>query len=100
AGEWGYFFEAPAGLTKELLKDVAPLAEVVKLVAAVSDNDFTADKIKSAVWDYATQEGRGRVLWPMRVALSGRERSADPFTIAAIIGKAETIKRLTHALDL
>ncbi len=100
SGEWDYFFEAPE-LAKELLRDPAPLSQIIKLISDLGESevDFTAEKIKTAIWDYATSEGRGKVLWPMRVALSGRAQSADPFTIAAIIGKEETIKRLTHALN-
>ncbi|MCX6712608.1 MAG: hypothetical protein NTY66_00155 [Candidatus Vogelbacteria bacterium] len=33
----------------------------------------------------------------MRIALSGREKSPDPFTLAAIFGKEETLKRLANA---
>ncbi|MEK7189570.1 MAG: hypothetical protein AAB666_01150 [Patescibacteria group bacterium] len=42
----------------------------------------------------------GSTLWPMRVALSGREASPGPFAIAGILGKEETVKRLKTALDL
>ncbi len=42
----------------------------------------------------------GEVLWPMRVALSGRKESCGPFTIAAVIGKEETLQRLEHAINL
>src|SRR5690606_9521332 len=62
--------------------------------------DFsTPETIKSALWDYAEQEGRGEGLWPLRVALTGRERSPDPFTVAHIIGYEDTIRRLKSACD-
>ncbi len=41
---------------------------------------------------------KGEVLHPVRMALSGRDKSPDPFTIASIIGKNETISRLQKAL--
>ncbi|MDZ7726173.1 MAG: glutamate--tRNA ligase [Candidatus Campbellbacteria bacterium] len=53
--------------------------------------------IKNAVWEYATEKGRGEVLWPMRVALSGKEQSLDPFTIASVLGKLKTVERLKKA---
>ncbi|MBP6911637.1 MAG: glutamate--tRNA ligase [Candidatus Pacebacteria bacterium] len=53
--------------------------------------------IKKSLWDFATERGRGEVLWPMRVALSGLEFSPDPFLIAEIVGKDETLTRLHHA---
>jgi nondiscriminating glutamyl-tRNA synthetase len=45
---------------------------------------------------------RGHVLWPMRVALSGKEHSPGPFEIAAALGREATCARLTvglHALE-
>lgn len=99
AGEWDYFFEAPKP-DKELLKTPETLEKTIELLKAPNADEFTAEKIKEAVWDYAEQEGKAKILWPMRVALSGRSRSADPFTIATIIGKEETIKRLKHAKGL
>lgn len=61
---------------------------------------FTAEKIKEAIWDYATAEGRGSVLWPMRAALTGREKSPDPFTVAEIIGKNATMERIRKAVSV
>lgn len=62
--------------------------------------DFSAENIKNALWEYATARGRKHVLWPMRYALSGKEKSSDPFTIASIIGKEATTRRLKKAAEL
>lgn len=63
--------------------------------------DFSStETIKSALWDYATEQGRGDVLWPLRVALSGKKQSPDPFVIASMVGKEETQRRITSALAL
>lgn len=59
--------------------------------------DTPEEKIKEVIWKYAEEKGRGNVLWPFRVALTGLEKSPDPFTIAEILGKSETIKRLQNA---
>jgi len=40
---------------------------------------------------------RGYLLWPLRVALTGKEASAGPFEIAEIIGKEKAIKRIGEA---
>jgi len=98
-GEWGYFFEAPKVDGQKLVwKDDGlenakkHLGEVTKLL---EKTDFSsADSIKKAVWSYAEREGKGSVLWPMRYALSGRDKSPDPFTLAYVLGKEETLKRL------
>ena len=43
---------------------------------------------------------RGLLLWPLRVALTGKESSAPPFEIAEILGKEKTIKRLKEAKEI
>lgn len=47
------------------------------------------------------EEGdRGYLLWPLRVALTGKEASAGPFEIAEILGKEKTLKRIKEAMKL
>ncbi|MBI2482336.1 MAG: glutamate--tRNA ligase [Candidatus Vogelbacteria bacterium] len=99
AGELAYFFESPKP-NKDLLKNTAHLVKVSELLGALPQADWTIESIKNSVWDFATEVGRAEVLWPMRVALSGQAKSADPFTIAAIIGQEETLARLTYAQNL
>ena len=41
----------------------------------------------------------GEILWPLRVALSGREKSPSPFEIIAILGIEEAIKRIEYAIQ-
>jgi len=43
---------------------------------------------------------RGYLLWPLRVALTGKEASAGPFEIAEILGKEKTLKRIRGARGL
>ncbi len=69
------------------------------LTTLSSLTDFSKESVKTALWSYAEKEGRGNVLWPMRYALSGKEKSPDPFIISEILGKEETLKRLTHAYE-
>ncbi len=99
SGELDCFFTAPTP-SKELLKNQSHFAKVISLLETVDAEQFTPETVKTAVWDYATEQGRGEVLWPMRVALSGKEKSPDPFTIASLIGKEETLNRLRHAQEL
>lgn len=44
------------------------------------------------------EEGRTRVLHPLRVALSGRITSPPPVEIAYFLGKDETLKRIGVAI--
>ena len=50
--------------------------------------------VKTALWDYATTTGRGQVLWAMRYALSGKDKSPDPFALAGLLGKGEALARI------
>ncbi len=60
--------------------------------------DFSSpEAIKSALWEYTEEIGRGELLWPLRVALTGKEKSPDPFISAYIIGKEQTLLRLKNA---
>ena len=63
-----------------------------------SDAEFTADAFRQALWPYAEEHGKGDVLWPVRVALTGKERSPDPFTSASILGRDESTKRIRDAI--
>lgn len=107
-GEIGYFFEDPI-YPKEALfwkddKDAGHtcthLDKTAELLQKISQVDFTADIVKIALWDYATEAGRGNVLWPLRYALSGRDKSPDPFMLASILGKDTTLRRIEHAKEL
>lgn len=40
---------------------------------------------------------RGSLLWPLRVALTGKEHSAGPFEIAEILGKNKVLERIKEA---
>ena len=94
----------PALLIKGAKTDVSVakihLSAVAKLLEGLSSEQFTSDEIKNSIFPYATKEGRGAVLWPLRVALSGREKSPDPFIIASLIGKERTLERITKAMEL
>jgi glutamyl-tRNA synthetase len=112
AGEFDYFFKNPVVDTNMLiwkgLKDDADaqektkkhISKVIALLEAVPAGNWNYDSIKASIIEYAEQEGKGNVLWPFRVALSGREKSPDPFELAQILGKEETIKRLNKIYKL
>ncbi len=44
------------------------------------------------------EDNRGNILWPVRVALSGKKASASPFEIAMALGKERCLKRLEKAV--
>ncbi len=42
-------------------------------------------------------DDRGRFLWPLRAALTGKKNSAGPFEVTYILGREEAIKRLEQS---
>lgn len=107
AGEIDYYFVMPEYPKEKLLwkgendiaKTKARLTQTLNILKTLNEISFTAEKIKDALWDYATEEGRGSVLWPMRMALSGKDKSPDPFILAETLGKNETEQRLLQAIE-
>jgi glutamyl-tRNA synthetase len=108
AGELDYFFTEPTYPKESLLfkgkGDLTAtkihLKKAIALLEALPSTSFTGDAVKAAVWDYASEIGRGEVLWPMRFALSGKEKSPDPFTLSELLGKEATIERLEAAIKI
>ncbi|MFA5131949.1 MAG: glutamate--tRNA ligase [Candidatus Paceibacterota bacterium] len=105
--EFGFFVKRPT-IEKErvLYKDDeahVAIRHLEKVQEIISAADFSsAEAIKQAIMPYAEAEGKGNVLWPLRMSLSGQEKSVDPFTICYVLGKEETLARLRevcHTLD-
>jgi glutamyl-tRNA synthetase len=105
-GELGWFLETPKVDKEKLIyKNVGleKISENLKLAEAaivkLDENNFTAENIKESLMPIANSlPSRGELLHPVRYALSGMDRSPDPFIIASIIGKNETLSRLQKAL--
>lgn len=101
-GEFDYYISAPLVDTSKvtwkedsLEHAKTHLLKVIELTQMISDTDWNKETVKASVWEYAESVGRGNVLWPFRFTLSGRDKSPDPFTLAEILGKMETIARLS-----
>jgi glutamyl/glutaminyl-tRNA synthetase len=111
SGELSFFFNepkinkdnlvCPAKLRKDApitLNDIKRHLDTVHQILKNLDK-WNKEEIKNALWDYASKEGRGIVLWALRYALSGQEKSPDPFIISEIIGKEKTLERIKNATE-
>jgi glutamyl-tRNA synthetase len=106
-GEFDYFFEETLEYKKELLlgkkgelsKEVVitNLQKAREVITTVLEDNFSEEVIKEHLMALGEEVGRGALLWPVRVALSGREYSPDPFSLAGILGKEKVLKRLMIA---
>ncbi len=107
-GELTFFFETPTLVRDSLVfkgstadEGKTHLLEAQAILTNLGESDWTIETIKSAIMAYAdTLPKRGPALHPLRYALSGLERSPDPFTIANAIGKTETLHRIQNALTI
>jgi glutamyl/glutaminyl-tRNA synthetase len=75
------------------------LLYIKQVLSGISEDDFIVEKIKSAIWSYAEEHGRGNVLWPFRVAITGLEKSPDPFVSSYLVCKETSLKRIDIALS-
>lgn len=76
------------------------LEHIMHTIQDIDINQYNSEYVKSLIWPYAEEKGKGEVLAPLRYALTGRDKSPDPFTVAEILGKEITIKRIRHALSI
>ena len=106
AGEYEFLVQEPS-INAELLLKCAKadkegvrthLIKVQQMLVGMPEGNFTADTVKETIFPYATEAGRASVLWPLRVALSGQEKSPDPFTLCGLLGKEKTLSRIKTAL--
>lgn len=79
------------------------LKDVRNLLAGLDNKVFSdAGLIEQALKRYIMDNGlqNGNVLWPVRAALSGKQKSAGPHELVWIFAKEETLRRIDHAIDL
>lgn len=102
--EFGFYKNLPEYDAEKLIwknsdkeKTISYLQKTKELLG---ESDYgSAESIKNSIWEYVESVGRGDVLWPLRFALSGKEKSPDPFTLAYIFGKKESLLRIEKALE-
>ena len=101
-----FFFELPdypAGLliwkTAPKEKILENLRTVREMLQSALENEFNRKNLERFIMPFADTAGRGETLWPLRAALSGKEKSPGPFEIMDVLGKEETLKRIDIALE-
>ena len=94
---------------KELLRwkdmtdnDIAySLGNLENILMGVEQKDFTKQNLEKIIMPIAEGGGdRGKFLWPLRVALTGKKASAGPFEVAEILGKERALRRINTAKKL
>ena len=75
------------------------LERLSELLSQCREEDYDPAILETKLMPYANEWGRGAVLWPLRVALSGAEKSPSPFELLALLGKNESLERIKSALQ-
>ncbi len=107
AGELDFFFALGEYDKENLIYKDIPKENIfsnidlaIKSLEQIEEKDFNIENIKNSLMSIADSlENRGALLHPVRYALSGLSKSPDPFIIASILGKNETLKRLKNAIN-
>jgi len=107
-GELDFFYKKPKYEKEKLIykntdseKILINLKDVVSALEMMKENNFDKENIKIILMELADKlESRGEILHPVRFALSGLDKSPDPFVLSEILGKVETISRLNTAIKM
>lgn len=101
-----FFFELPDYEASLLIWKESESANMKENLLAVQnilggfiDASFTKEGLEKALMPLAEERGRGDVLWPLRVSLSGKKASPGPFEIMPVLGKEESIHRITIGIQ-
>lgn len=79
----------------EVLQDMLPRLEAM--------TDFSIDKIEEVCKDYIAEKElkNGRVLWPLRTAVSGKQMTpGGAYEIMEILGKDESLARIRKGIEM
>ncbi|MFA6486415.1 MAG: glutamate--tRNA ligase [Candidatus Magasanikbacteria bacterium] len=82
----------------EAVKEILPKLNDFLNTFSVQDWNKLSLETKVGEWIKENNYSNGPVLWPLRVALSGQDKSPGPFEIAEVLGKDESLRRLEIAL--
>ncbi len=99
-----YFFKENIDYQKELLfwkdakeEDTRKALEKAASILSKVENWKREEIEEKMIKEASKDKDKGKLLWPVRVALSGKKASAGPFDIMEVLGPETTFKRLKSA---
>lgn len=101
-----FFFMAPEAYDEKAAKkawkeDTSDLmGELINIIKGIGD--YSSENVTTTIktWITSKEIGFGKVMMPLRLCLAGSLQGPDVFTIAAMIGKEETIARIQRAIEV
>ena len=99
-----FFFEAPTSYDEKASKKAwseETSANLSEFAAVLNTTDFNSEKLKQAIHDFAELKflGMCKVMMPLRLSLVGELKGPDVPDIMEILGKEETVARITNAVN-
>lgn len=102
-----FFFQKPQYESSLLISKQSDKKTTLNALEAsykvlTEEKDFTRDSIEQLLRALAEKINipAGNILWPIRVALSGKAASPGVFELAEVFGKTETLARIKTAIDM
>lgn len=89
-------------IDKHWLRDEATALQILgDFRVRLAEAEWTHESLESLIRGYAEERGvgAGRVIHPLRVAVTGRQDSPGIFEVLMFIGSKQTVTRLDNALD-
>lgn len=90
---------AVEGQIMDKQKTLNNLKILIEEINKIFKADFDRENLEKAIMPLTEVWGRGDLLWPLRVALSGKEASPGPFEIMEVLSKDKILRRLDAAVE-
>jgi len=103
-----FFFKKELNYSKKFLKwqsmsweeILSALSGLERILSGVKKQNWNLKNLQNVLLLEAEKmPNRGYLLWPLRVALTGKESSAGPFEVAEILGREKVLQRIKEAKE-
>lgn len=76
------------------------LQKLADKLTEIAAEQYETTELQNILINWIDTEGLGRgdTLWPMRYALTGKDKSPGPFEVASVLGKEKTLARINKAI--
>jgi len=101
-----FFFNDPEEYNKKALKkwksdSPGLVKEYLKAIESLNEDEFEAGTLKSKLEDVVNKNdvGFGKLMMPLRIAVTGQGFGPDLFTSMELMGKKAVLRRINRALE-
>lgn len=101
-----FFFEDPEVYNEEALKkwkndSTALVSEYRSKIQQLADDECRADTLKQLLEEVIQEQGAGfgKLMMPLRIAITGQAFGPDLFTSMELIGRATILRRIDSAIE-